>query len=136
MANNRAKDWSIQKKNVEAELKALLKGSNFTFVLLSEGTYVIKLKPNIANPSSTTNQESSATNTKLNQKPILSKKLITVIGKVFDIDTNEPLIGVNILVQESGLGTATDFNGSFSLEVEENATLEFSYWVISTKLLL
>ena len=37
------------------------------------------------------------------------------------------MIGVNILVKGKDVGTATDFDGNFLLEVEEDATLVFSY---------
>src|SRR5690625_6681664 len=40
----------------------------------------------------------------------------------------EPLIGVNIQVKDSDKGTATDFDGKFSLEdISENAVLIVSY---------
>ena len=37
----------------------------------------------------------------------------TVTGKVID-DTNEPLIGVNVLIVGTTVGTITDFDGNFS----------------------
>lgn len=51
----------------------------------------------------------------------------TVKGKVVD-PTNEPLIGVTILVdgQTTG-GTVTDFDGNYTIKVPSNATLKFSY---------
>src|SRR5690625_5339967 len=52
---------------------------------------------------------------------------ITVEGTVVDHD-GEPLIGVNIQVKGSTKGTATDFDGRFTLEdVEEDAVLVVSY---------
>ena len=51
----------------------------------------------------------------------------TVTGKVID-DTNEPLIGVNVLIVGTTVGTITDFDGNFSLTVPEGAKeLQFSY---------
>ncbi len=41
----------------------------------------------------------------------------TISGTVTDASNNEPLIGVNILVQGTVLGTTTDINGNFSLNV-------------------
>lgn len=51
----------------------------------------------------------------------------TVTGMVTDQE-DEPLIGVNVLVNGSNKGTATDFDGNFTLEnVADDATLNFSY---------
>ncbi len=41
----------------------------------------------------------------------------TISGQVTDVDSGEPLIGVNILVKGTVLGTVTDYNGNFSLKV-------------------
>ena len=52
----------------------------------------------------------------------------TVTGRVTDGRTRETLPGVNILVQGTTSGTATDVNGNFSINVESlDATLVFSY---------
>jgi len=51
----------------------------------------------------------------------------TVTGTVTDAE-NEPLIGVNIQVKNTNKGTATDFDGRFTLEeVAEDAILTVSY---------
>ncbi len=50
-----------------------------------------------------------------------------VSGTVTGSDVNEPLIGVNILVQGTSTGTATDINGEYSITVPANASLVFSY---------
>jgi len=50
-----------------------------------------------------------------------------VSGKVTDTD-NEPLIGVTVQVAGTGLGTISDLDGKFSLQVPgESGVLEFSY---------
>jgi len=52
----------------------------------------------------------------------------TVTGTVTDAETNDPLIGANVLVTGTSNGTVTDVNGAFSLEVpNEAATLTISY---------
>ena len=52
---------------------------------------------------------------------------IDLSGTVTDVD-GEPLIGVNIQVKGTNVGTSTDFEGRFSLSnVDEDATLIFSY---------
>lgn len=51
---------------------------------------------------------------------------ITVRGTVTDI-SNEPLIGVNVVEKGTTNGTVSDIDGNFSLSVNQNATLVFSY---------
>lgn len=42
-------------------------------------------------------------------------------------DTNGPLIGVNVMVKGTSIGTITDVDGNYSLEVPQNAVLIFKY---------
>jgi len=49
-----------------------------------------------------------------------------VSGTVVDA-TGEPLIGVTVTIVGQTGGTITDFNGNFSLNVNEKASLKFSY---------
>lgn len=50
-----------------------------------------------------------------------------VTGKVTDRN-GDPLIGVNVVVKGTDRGTATDYNGEFTLDdVDDQATLVFSY---------
>src|SRR5690606_15922531 len=52
---------------------------------------------------------------------------VDLTGTVTDAN-GEPLIGVNVLVKGSGIGTSTDFEGRFSLDdVAEDAILVISY---------
>lgn len=51
---------------------------------------------------------------------------IVVRGKVSDA-RGETLPGVSIKVKGTSMGTSTDVNGNYSLSVNENATLVFSY---------
>lgn len=69
-------------------------------------------------------------------QPLTQRSLLEVRSKrlVFSISGNvtdqegEPLIGVNIQVKGSNKGTATDFEGNFTLEdIDENAVLVLSY---------
>jgi TonB-linked SusC/RagA family outer membrane protein len=51
----------------------------------------------------------------------------TVKGKILD-ETGEPLIGVSVLVKGTTIGTITDFDGNFSLDVPQGKSqLEVSY---------
>lgn len=51
----------------------------------------------------------------------------TVTGKVTDADNGEPLPGVTIVVKGTTNGTITNFDGDYSIDVEEGETLSFSF---------
>ncbi|NNC83487.1 MAG: SusC/RagA family TonB-linked outer membrane protein [Flavobacteriales bacterium] len=52
----------------------------------------------------------------------------TASGTVTDADTGDPLIGVTVIVKGTTLGTVTDLDGRYTLEVPgESARLELSY---------
>lgn len=121
VAGKNISNWSIQHQTVEAELKELQSKSAFNFKKLGATTYIIKVETVDSNNKTAKKNQQKQTFTKI------PKAIITATGRVYDIDNNEPLIGVNILVKGKDIGTATDFNGKFSLEVEEGATLVFSY---------
>ncbi|WP_158859495.1 TonB-dependent receptor [Lunatibacter salilacus] len=55
-------------------------------------------------------------------------QVTTISGKVVESNSNDPLIGVNILVKGKVLGTITDMNGEFNLRVNQDPplTLVFS----------
>jgi iron complex outermembrane receptor protein len=53
---------------------------------------------------------------------------VTISGTITDAETAEPLIGVNIIVSGTTVGTVTDFDGNYSLNVPEGYTkVAFSY---------
>ena len=52
---------------------------------------------------------------------------IQVSGNISDAKTNEPLIGVSILVAGTNTGTVTNFDGDFELSVAPNSTLKITY---------
>ena len=57
-----------------------------------------------------------------------------VKGKITDEKTNTTLIGVSVLVEGTKVGTITDVDGNFSIEVpSSNSNLVFSYIGYSTK---
>ncbi len=51
----------------------------------------------------------------------------TVTGTVSDAGNGEPLPGVTIVVKGTTQGTITDFDGNYSIDVEEGKTLTFSF---------
>lgn len=56
-----------------------------------------------------------------------------VSGIVTDKEENLPLIGCNVMEKGTTNGTITDLDGKYTLEVSENAVLEFSYIGYATK---
>jgi len=52
---------------------------------------------------------------------------IAVEGTISDAESGEPLVGAQILVKGTFVGTTSDQNGLFSLNVVEDATLIFTY---------
>ncbi|SEA93341.1 TonB-linked outer membrane protein, SusC/RagA family [Flavobacterium gillisiae] len=59
---------------------------------------------------------------------------ITVKGKVSD-SKKEPLVGVNVILKGTTIGSITDINGNYSLNVpNKQAEIEFSYIGFNTKL--
>ena len=54
-------------------------------------------------------------------------------GKVTDVDSSDPIVGVNVLVKGTSTGTASDFDGNFSISVNQGDVLVFSYVGYSTQ---
>jgi len=65
---------------------------------------------------------------------VLSAQPYTIQGKVVDVNSGEPLIGVNILEKGTSNGTISDFSGKFTFEIrQECAALQVSYTGYSSK---
>lgn len=60
---------------------------------------------------------------------------LTVNGVVVEKGTGEPIIGASILEKGTTNGTITDFDGNFTIEVADGATLEISYVGFQTQTL-
>ena len=103
-------DVKLKASKIEEILKACLKGTGLTYVIQDA---VIVLKP-IA--------------------PDDKVKEIRIVGKVID-EKKLPLPGVTVLIKGTKLGTATDFNGKYSLKLPEmkNIVLIFSFMGMETQ---
>ncbi|MGB5819074.1 MAG: SusC/RagA family TonB-linked outer membrane protein [Saonia sp.] len=64
--------------------------------------------------------------------PLLVFSQDMVSGTVTDASSGEPLFGVSVTVKGSAIGALTDFDGNYSLEAPEGATLVFSFIGYST----
>jgi TonB-linked SusC/RagA family outer membrane protein len=66
-------------------------------------------------------------------EPKQSKEVrVSVNGIVLD-ETNDPVIGANVMIEGTTTGTISDVNGQFSIDVEENNKLIVSYVGYQTK---
>lgn len=101
------KDISLSKKGVSVTevLDDALKGRNLQYRLMSEKSIVISEK-------------------KLPGKQ--SGKMKKITGKVLD-PNGETVIGANVRLKNGGIGTITNLDGDFQLEVPEHSVLLVSY---------
>ncbi len=58
---------------------------------------------------------------------------VTATGNVVDAANDEPIIGASILEKGTTNGTITDFDGNFTLNVQEGATIVISYMGYKTQ---
>lgn len=100
---NKVISLNLSDVTLDDALNQILKGTGFSYRL--EGNYVI-LQP-----------------AEKQQKG----KIKQVSGQIVD-ESQMPMIGVNVMIKgKPGVGTITDFDGNFSLEVAEGDVLEVSY---------
>ncbi|WP_455640963.1 TonB-dependent receptor [Parabacteroides sp.] len=59
-------------------------------------------------------------------EPALPQKEKIINGTITD-ENNEPIIGANVSVKGTTIGTITDIDGKFTLNVTENSSLQISY---------
>ncbi len=68
---------------------------------------------------------------KIDEKNIIVTKSVPVRGRkisgTINDETGEPLMGASLLVKGTGIGTISDINGKFNLEVPENAEITITY---------
>ena len=102
---NRKVTMQLKDVTLKEALTRLLSGTDLTFEIRNNKIYFIEKKA-VSRPGS-------------------KKKRVT--GVVKDV-MGEPLIGANVVEKGRGTnGVITDFNGKFTLEVDESASLVVSY---------
>ncbi|MFK8009299.1 MAG: SusC/RagA family TonB-linked outer membrane protein [Saprospiraceae bacterium] len=114
------KDWKTSKKSIEVDLKDLLKNFDLSYQKLNDRTFVIK-----KNKKNNSLKKKNSSTSVAPPKPVL--KMLDAKGFILDNETREPLIGVNIFVENSGEGTVTELDGSFTIRAEEGSLLTISY---------
>ncbi len=97
---------SVKNENIKSVLDKCLLGQPFTYKITST-TVSVRKKQLINNATAVQN--------------------ISIVGKISD-DSGEPLAGVSIRVKNMTMGTISDHNGNYKINVPNvNAILQFSY---------
>lgn len=138
--------------NVEEAIKSILQGTSFKYKIFDQRYVIIyeesdrgiqSLKGMVKHLNNVIdNQEKKSDYKVVSSLPVpsfdqkirkLQKPVLNVSGVVTD-RTGGPLTGVNILVKGTTKGSATNFNGNFSIaDVDEKAVLSISYVGFVTK---
>lgn len=93
--------------NIETVLSALLRGTGVTYRIQGKEIVLKKVAP-------------------MQQAPIKDGRR-SVKGKVTDSADGGPVIGASVFVRGTTTGSFTDIDGRYTVEVPEDAVLEFSY---------
>lgn len=107
---NEKKDLTLTNASINDALDKLFQGTNISYQIKADKQIILSHK--------------SARGNENNQIPAGNKRQVK--GVIVD-ENNEPLIGVSIRVKDANIGTATDVDGSYSIDVPENSTLVCSY---------
>ena len=104
----------VQQESVATALSSLLKSKDVSYSM--EGNHIILSTIDKALAA----EKPSAVSTSIQQQ----KKKIT--GTITD-ETGEPIIGANVVEVGTTNGTVTDFDGQFSIDVANDASIRVSY---------
>ena len=109
---NRTVNVDVTNRSVENILHQMFDGTDVEYII-NDRQIIVRKKESVG---------------KDNPVPVVQQdKKITVTGNVKDAN-GEPLIGVNVVVKGTTLGTVTDLDGNFTLgNVATNAILQISY---------
>ncbi len=58
---------------------------------------------------------------------ISAQEKYTLTGTIFDKEDNHPIPGANVNIKGSSIGTSTDFDGNFSIEVKNGDLLQITF---------
>lgn len=115
-------EMKVDREKIFAVLDRLFAGTGTKYVV--KGRQIVLSSDQMINSFA---EPSPGRGSRVEPGTSMAAGLLQVSGTVTD-EEGEALIGVNILVKGTLVGTVTDLDGRFSLDVEdENATLVFSY---------
>lgn len=112
LAESRKVDLNVKNASLPEVLDFAFKGQPLTYRILNK-TIIVKRKINKVK--------------KGQSKTILKAQPIHVTGTVKDSATGQPLAGVTVKIAGETVGTTTDANGDFGLDVPKDAILEVSF---------
>ena len=114
---NRRVNVDVDNQTVESILKNMFAGTDIE--------YIINDRQIIVRKNEKTNRPVSFADAETQHQQ--QQKKVTVTGNVKDA-TGEPLIGVNVMVKGTTIGSITDADGNFSIsDVPSNAVVAISY---------
>ena len=132
-------------QSLEANLTKVLRPAELTYQKIDDHTYVITKRPpalervqrldpssiySAEAPGASLTAQSTSVMANVRYEPSATKAVNwekTISGTVTDSDSGEPLPGVNVLAQNTTIGTITDIDGNYTLSVPDNTeTLVFS----------
>jgi TonB-linked SusC/RagA family outer membrane protein len=111
---NKKTSLRTNKESIYAVLETLLKDTNLGYTVVERQVSVYKsAAPKAVETPMTITEE-------------IEQQKKTITGKIID-ERGESVIGATILEKGTTNGTVTDYNGSFSINVDNNAILHVSY---------
>jgi TonB-dependent starch-binding outer membrane protein SusC len=123
------KDKYVRDMPLEDLLKSLQvieSQTNLTFEKINANNYMVLDSPKKNDPLSISEAETVKQQATIVET--IKKAAFTVKGKVTDSDTNEPLIGVSVVLKGTATGGITNENGEYSLDLPNGeGVLIFSY---------
>ncbi|HSI75593.1 MAG TPA: TonB-dependent receptor [Lunatimonas sp.] len=106
--------------NLSGDLKTILKRIteqvDYDFKRVNENIYVVKSEASEMNPATR----------EVEEEVTFERREIDIRGKVTD-ERGEPIPGATVVVEGTNIGTVTDIDGEFSLDVGEGAVLRISF---------
>ena len=106
---NKRVDVNIHEESIEQVLNNVFRGTDITYKIVKNHVVL----------TNKTMKDTKLPSTNQNRKRLTGQ----VVGQ-----EGEPLIGVNVVVKGTTIGSMTDMNGNYILEnIPSNATVEFSY---------
>src|SRR5688572_4475428 len=129
-SNKRVVSLTIKSENIEEVLDQLLSGTNITYTIKKKQITLIPPDGSSQASPVTLLPEGSSSMAALNVSTYYQRKsvkIVAITGVVTD-ENSVPLPGVNVVIKGTTIGTVTDSEGKFSLNVDSpDAVLVFSF---------
>lgn len=125
---NKKVDLSANSQNIEEILDKILSNTGLSYSILDNQIVIYRDEAKV----STKKVETVLSNLKVEQQKYI------VRGKVIELSTGEPLPGASVVLKNAAIGTSTEIDGSYQLEIPHNSinTLVFSFLGMKTQEIL